>query len=279
MKKEDADFASRKCVGESWSCSRTTHTSEYCPRNPRSPRADPKQLGQTGPHYSLLPDFKGFPDRDRPERKVSAVSAAARKVKLVGIALEGRIQGHSYRKILPDTGSEVSLIAKELFDQAGGGKIRPYRHPLIVADNHKVDSLGYCRMPLTLTQRSSGRTFTRFIKFVIMEELNSGVILGMDALTTFFSAINLDNATLEFKPSLDADDEFNPPSLPPNQSYISVSHGVSIPARHGAWVQVYFDSKITRDNLDVPIVCEPSPVYNRNRSLVNIQFPSHVIDS
>ena len=150
--------------------------------------------------------------------------------------------------------------------------------PILGFANEEAAPLGTIVLPLTLFDRAAGRSYTQKVNFVVMAELNTAVIIGKDAISLFYSGIDLAGHKVIFHSTLTPDGSAAPELNPKKQALLFVYKAAVVPAGCTVYVQVYFDRRL-QDNKDTPILCEPTPVINRRGHAVALRFPPHLTDS
>jgi hypothetical protein len=118
-------------------------------------------------------------------------------------------------------------------------------------------------------------SFTREAEFIVMDGLKENILLGMNCISTFFSAIGIIDGELTFRTDLTPDQTEKNKEVHA-YSPIRVSQGTLLPPRSIRWVSVTYSN--LSDRPDTPVLCRALSVVAPSGDEVELGFPPHIQD-
>ena len=175
---------------------------------------------------------------------------------------------------LVDTGSHVTLMSSRFYTKhaqylGGLGPIPTYT--LTVANNSRARVAGTLRREVTIRDPRTATNHVRSITFLVIGDMATDILLGMDSVTEFFSSINVLDGTFEFRQTYRVQSTRK-------QAPLAMREDAVIAPYHGHAVKVSYPGYFTLDPRQA-VECSPCQVTNHDGSAtLNLHFPPQLQD-
>jgi len=267
------------------------HLWDQCFRNPKNPKYLEKLAGERGKPNRRATQAHVAEVMKRYHRTGVPLGEEGRKVKIEKTTNAIRVNLHGQRDIVVhgylnstyettifvDTGSQVSIISKDHYEEhrQSLGPIGPMpNYNLLVADGAKARVLGTIKCPVTFRDKERKMRFTRDVTFIIMSGLSEPVLAGLNLLKLFFSVIDLSSGKLSYRVDLIPDAERDHTAAEPWSTRIRTTGRAIIPARTMRHIAICYDDPdfLANYNEDQPIIRDCETIYSADGELLDFGF-------
>ena len=146
---------------------------------------------------------------------------------------------------------------------------------VLCANGDAATVRGSLTAPVTITDDTTGFTYTCWHDLIVMVDLNCDFLAGTDLLSKFFYDLKFGSGNLSLRADLVPDNGKIRPIDASNSSELRVMKAVVLPPRTVRAVMVQYDRKLTVGH-NIPILCEPVPLFNKEGENELLTFPPHI---
>ena len=188
-----------------------------------------------------------------------------------------KVQGKRWNDTLVDTGAEVTLIRfDELETLREEGKVtHPLRHSpyrVSTASCQPLPIRGLLDLEYTFTDERTNLSYTILHETLVVDRLDTSLLLGMDCLSRIFAHIQLSDGTLSIRADLQPDGGAPRGPDAGNHTVVTTVRSVCLKSNGVTHIPLTFDRRLYINNESLTMRFEPAELQDDDGEIVRVEF-------